>query len=172
MAASVPKRDRFCLIAATKFASSNNKEEQPWLDQYKLIQNASYDKVFLPIESIKDDPDKISDEIHKVLDSLPQYGPHEYLLDVLWLTEHIPNSKKLPPVLFGAFKRAVEWHGAALGVMCSNKGHQRPTSYIKELHGDIITGSLAEYLDKNLRWRGTLVVVNRCSGRQAMGASV
>ena len=155
------KRKRYCYILTTEFAS-DSKKLVDWKANQDLIQSISWEKVFSgPSENI----DNLGDDIHTVLDSLPQNGPHECLLDVLWFTDSVPRSKKIPPNLFGALKRAVEWHGATIFVMssdskpCSNK-----PMYLKELRAELIYSSdpdvtlslLKKSLDPNLFWRGSM----------------
>ena len=97
------KRKRYCYILTTEFASSESKKPFDWKEVNRdLIQSSiSYEKVFSgPSENI----DNLGDDIHTVLDSLPQNGPHECLLDILWFTDSVPRSKKIPPNLFGALK--------------------------------------------------------------------
>ena len=160
------KRKRYCYILSTFFASESKKplDWNDWKEVNRdLIQSViSYEKVFSgPSENI----DNLGDDIHTVLDSLPQNGPHECLLDVLWFTDSVPRSKKIPPNLFGALKRAVEWHGATIFVMssdskpCSNK-----PMYLKELRAELIWSKdpdvtltrLRKSLDPNLFWRGSI----------------
>ena len=157
------KRKRYCYILTTEFANESKKPFD-WKEVNRdLIQSIiSYEKVFSgPSENI----DNLGDDIHTVLDSLPQNGPHECLLDILWFTDSVPRSKKIPPNLFGALKRAVEWHGATIFVMssdskpCSNK-----PMYLKELRAELIWSKdpdvtlsrLKKSLDPNLFWRGSI----------------
>ena len=153
------KRKRYCYILTTRFSSAPNKFETE-----KVIQNVPYEKVF---NADSKNLESLGDEIHTTLDSFQfQNGPHDYLLDVLWFTDSVPKSKNLPPSLFGALKRAIEWNGAAIFILNSNPiPNLNKSKYLKELKAELINNStdngttavhLKEYLDPNLYWRGSL----------------
>ena len=90
------KRKRYCYILTTEFASESKKPGD-WKANQDLIQSISWEKVF---SGQSENIDNLGDDIHTVLDSLPQNGAHECLLDILWFTDSVPRSKKIPPNLF------------------------------------------------------------------------
>ena len=136
-------RKRFCFALATKFGPSKAilKQEQ-WANFADIVQKVKWEKMATSWRggefSGEKTPDfcenpagKMADFLHSNLDALPQNGGHEYLLDILWITDTLPSVKKLPPCLFGALKRAVEWHGAAIYVVYGKLDAKTNTSYIQ-----------------------------------------
>ena len=121
------KRKRYCYILTTQLSSVPKKFEPA-----EVIQNVPYEKVF---NANSKNLESLGDEIHTTLDSLQfQNGPHDCLLDVLWFIDSVPKSKNLPPSLFGALKRAIEWNGAAIFILNSNPiQNLNKSKYLKEL---------------------------------------
>ena len=163
----IQKRERYCYIVCTKFSSGKGSLNlEPWKSIQESLQKVSYEKVITSWKTFDatkkpeaaSNLDEVSSDIHAFLDNLSQNGSHEYMLDIILLTDVVPGSKKMPGNLFGSFKRAVEWHGASILIM-SNKSDAKYSSYLHELSVNVTSmdpENLQDFIDSNLFWRGTL----------------
>ena len=124
---------------------------------------------------IEDDVEKLSENLHQMLDDLPGYGPHESLLDIFWLTDCVPSNRKMPLSLFGALKRSLEWHGASIFVLSAKLDGKTNPSFLKDLRAELMSSEescLQEILDPGTIWRGSLAFFDDadmnfvCSGSQ------
>lgn len=103
--------------------------------------------------------EELSDNLHSALDSLPLNGPYEYILDVIWLTDTVPSSRKIPPCLYGSLKRAVDWHDASVFLLSSKLDSKSFPNYLKDLRAELLSNHpicLQEALDPTVLWRGSL----------------
>ena len=150
------KRKRYCYVLRTEFASVPKTLELCKADK-EVIESITWEKKWENAPS--DNIATLGDDIHTVLDDLPPNAPYDCLMDVIWFTDSVPKTKKIPPNLFGALKRAVEWHGAALLLVNSERRQNlNKFDYLKELQTELIFGTehLKEYLDSKLFWRGAM----------------
>ena len=69
--------------------------------------------------SWQNDPLKLSEAIHSLLDLLPDFGPSKYHLDIVWVVWGLVPEKILTPLLYGSLRKAVEWHNSSLTVVTS-----------------------------------------------------
>jgi len=149
----LPKRKRLCYILKSNFTNKPELSLEKWQNFVEQIQNFPFDQVYTSwnskLESGKIPSnckigDELAEKIHQKLDTLPNNGPHEYLLDILWFTDGLP--KKIIN-LYGALKRSVEWHGASLNIISDDF---QASKYSKDLRAKIISGEtkLMEFLEK------------------------
>ena len=160
----LPKRKRLCFIIKSNFNAKKEISFEKWSEICLQIQNLPYDQILtswtknLDSQNIPENcknGDELSEIIHQKLDTLPVYGPHEYLLDILWITDDFP---KKCIELYGALKRSVEWHGASLFIVSDSI--QENSKYVKDLRANIISNpeKLGEILNEKLYWRGSLAI--------------
>ena len=160
----LPKRQRICYVLKSKFLSSKPEISlDQWKSFYKQIQDVQFDQILSNFETqLSDqklplnckDGDELSDKIHAKLDTLPHHGPHEYLLDIVWITDGYP--KKLHE-LYGALKRSVEWHGASIFIICNDLELNK---HAKDLQAKVLSSqeNLSAQLNPNLYWKGSLAI--------------
>ena len=150
------KRKRYCYVLRTGFADVP-KISEPCKAHSEVIESVSWEKKWENAST--DGIEMLGDDIHAVLDDLPQNAPYDCLLDVLWFTDAVPKDRKIPSNLFGALKRAVEWHGAAIHVVTAERRQDlNKFNYLKELKAELIfdISDLQEYLRSKLFWRGVI----------------
>ena len=160
----LPKRQRICYVLKSKFLSSKPEISlNNWKSFYNQIQDVQFDQILSNFETKLSDQklplnckngDELSDKIHAKLDTLPHHGPHEYLLDIVWITDGYP---KRFHDLYGALKRSVEWHGASIFIICNDLEHNPHT---KDLQAKVLSShdNLSVQLNPNLYWKGSLAI--------------
>lgn len=163
------QRVRFGYVLNTKFTSAKSKfSAKLWESHCNVIKKIEWENICTSWENEADlsqppvaspSPTSLSENLHSFMDQLPSDGPCAYLFDVIWLTDMIPSSKKMPSCLYGALKRAVEWHGANIFILSSKLDCRFTASFTKELRAEILSidaESLQEAMDARLFWRGSL----------------
>ncbi len=183
-------RKRFGIVLSTKFHSSSKAslKESEWQDLcQKCLGQIQWTGIYTnwsnsnhwvksssssgstladALPTFGNDCEKYATDLHLLMDHLPKYGPNEFLLDIVWITDGLPAVKKLPISLFGALKRAVDWHGAAVTVIVpKSEDLDKDFCYLKELKAERISlsaalESLSEFVDPSIFWRGSIAFFN------------
>ena len=166
----LPKRQRICLVFKSKFHSAKPELTlDTWKSFWNQIGKVQYDKILGENQEKLSDQklpfnckngDELSEKIHAKLDTLPNHGPHEYLLDLVWITDGLP--KKFAD-LYGALKRSVEWHGASIFIICNDDKLENPNwkKYAKQLQAQVLPIQdcpLEVNLNANLYWKGSMCI--------------
>ena len=97
--------------------------------------------------------------LHGLLDLLPAHLAFQ--LDLVWLAEAAHAADRTPVGVYGALKRAVRWHGAAVTVLVngiiSKGGNSNP--FLEDVRADVrrlgVDGP-PDFLRPNVFWRGAL----------------
>jgi len=124
------------------------------------------------------DPLKMTDLIHSLLDVLPSTGPSGYLLDLVWIvSENQDPSRFVAPLLWGALRRAVEWHNASVLIVvvaeqaAERNGEQLLGKWsgfdplVEELNAKVVSineaaKNMDDVLSSEMVWRGGMETYN------------